>query len=121
MNLYTTSDGRRINQRQINNRRKWFYDKDRANVPGLCAGCGQRPPVDHDHTISQAKCKQLHKTELIFDPKNWVYSCRDCHRQWEAYKSGQWLQHDNAAARLLYLKEHDPQAYNSRINWDYKD
>lgn len=81
-----------------------------------CGGCGDEPN-DFDHTIAKARCKELHKTELIWSTLNQEFSCRLCHRQWEAYKSGDWINHRNVERRLAFLKEHDPEGYQKRIEF----
>lgn len=81
----------------------------------ICEGCGKQRAEHNDHTIAKARCKVIHKTELIWNPKNYVSSCSTCHRQWENFKSGEWIHHLNVEERLLFLKQHDPDGYNTRI------
>ena len=80
----------------------------------MCQCCQQEIAVDHDHTISQARCKTLHKTELIWDSDNWSSSCRECHKEWESYKSGRFEEHKNVIQRMLFVKEHDPEGFRKR-------
>lgn len=83
---------------------------------GLCEGCQEVRAVHNDHTIAKARCKVIHKTELIYDLNNFVDSCERCHKQWEAFKTGDYLLHKNVEQRLAYMKEHDPEGYNERIH-----
>jgi len=80
-----------------------------------CEGCMNAVAQDHDHTISQSRCKQIHKTELIIDRENIEFSCRECHDQWEGYKSGKFANHANAVKRMLYTKIHDAEGYMKRL------
>lgn len=89
--------------------------KHQDNPPGCCEACQERQAIHNDHTIAKARCKQIGKTELIYDPANFVDSCETCHRQWEAFKDGAWLLHKNCVQRLVYLREHDPDGYQRRI------
>lgn len=114
MNYYTTSDGERLTQRQINSKlaeaKKWSMQ----NFICECYG----PPWyanDCDHTISQKRCKELHKTELIWDYKNWSWSCRKAHEEWESYKSGAFQTHKNVFERMSFIHKHDPEGFMKRL------
>lgn len=89
---------------------------DCFNYNPVCECCQKAKANDHDHTIAQARCKVIHKVELIWNRDNWVYSCRKCHQEWESYKDGKWLDHKNAAHRMMFMKMHDTEGYNKRIN-----
>ena len=115
--MHECSDGSRVSQVTIDNR----YAKSRANkycdspVSLRCqAGCGQTGN-SNDHTIAQARCKHIHKTELIWNPNNYVWNCNNCHKQWENFKSGEWVHHANVEERLAFMKEHDPEGYRMRV------
>jgi hypothetical protein len=116
-NRYQCSDGTFVTQSQIDRRYKQAREEKYAGVFGTlpCEACGQ-PSHDNDHTIAQRRCKDIHKAELIWHPDNFPRSCRICHRQWESYQSGDWLEHRNAAERLAFLKEHDHEGYLIRVN-----
>jgi hypothetical protein len=70
---------------------------------------------DHDHTISQKRCKELGKTELIGDYENIEYSSRKAHMEWESYKSGLFVKHANFDRRMAFVKEHDPEGWEKRM------
>lgn len=112
-NYYNTSTGDRLTQRQINTRLTSSYKGMMEKY--ICEGCGSSRAVDHDHTISQKRCKELHKTELIWDEQNIAFSCRTCHLDWEAYKSGKFSFHANCEKRMLYLRDHDPEGFRKRL------
>lgn len=66
MNYYTCSDGEKVTQSQINSRlsraKKGFMERY------VCESCGRNGKTfaAWSHTISQKRCKELHKTELIW-------------------------------------------------------
>lgn len=117
-----TSDGERISQATIERR----YGEAKAAkwggsfCNGLCEACGQ-PGNDPDHTVAKARCKLLHKAELIYDPDNFPWSCRKCHGQWESYKSGLYLFHANVVPRMQYLYDHDPEGFVTRMETEHAD
>lgn len=80
-----------------------------------CSGCHSTYWDDHDHSISQKRCKQLGKPELITDLDNIEYSCRECHQNWESYKSGAFIKHKNFETRMAYVKKHDYETWTKRI------
>ncbi len=113
---YECSDGRKVSQATIDrNYSKSLNEKHAGCTMFICGGCGKLAH-HNDHTISKARCKQIHKTELIWNPENYVNSCHQCHSKWEGYKSGKYLEANNVIERLRFLKEHDPEGYKLRIN-----
>lgn len=116
-NMAFCSDGERVSQATIDRRLSQSYrDKYETNSGTIiCECCGKEPSVHNDHTIAQRRCKILHKTELIWNPENYVRSCERCHKQWEAFKAGDWCLHNNVGERLYFLKLHDREGYNIRI------
>jgi len=106
-NKYTCSNGDRVTQATINRRLTECYK--RMGDPRLPY------PVDHDHTISQARCKTLHKTELIWSPDNIEFSSREKHTEWEGYKSGKFAFHENVVNRMFFVKKHDREGFMKRL------
>lgn len=53
------------------------------------------------------------------DFDNIVYSSRKAHAEWESYKSGLFRNHANYKERMEFLKEHDPEGYQKRIQVVY--
>lgn len=98
---FTCSDGTKVSQSQINARL--------AKIPS-------KNGFDKDHTISQQRCKQLHKTELIWDIENIEYSTRQIHEEWERYHSGIFEEHKNVIKRMRYVKKHDPEMFKKRLD-----
>jgi len=80
----------------------------------MCEAYPELLAVDHDHTISQARCKQLHKTELIWNPDGIEFSSRIAHSEWESYRSGRFEEHANVIKRMLFVKKHDPEGFRKR-------
>jgi hypothetical protein len=114
-NKHKCSDGSYITESQI----RALYSrslkvKHAGQTVFVCSGCGCRA-VHNDHTIAKARCKEIHKTELIFNPDNFENSCAKCHAQWENFKSGDWINHHNVEKRLIFLKQHDPEGYTIRV------
>lgn len=112
-NHYTTSTGEKLTQKQINSRLSSTYKG--MMLKYICEGCGSSEAVDHDHTISQKRCKELHMTEKIWDEENISFSCRACHHQWESYKSGAFSNHLNCEKRMLYVAAHDREGFIKRL------
>lgn len=114
-NYYTTSTGARVTQRDINRHLSATYKG--MMVKYCCEACGTTNEIaTHDHTISQKRCKELHKTELIWEEKNIKFSCIPCHNEWESYKSGEFTHHRNVEDRMSYTLTHDEQGFMARID-----
>jgi hypothetical protein len=112
MNYYKTSDGRKVSQATIMRNLSISYQRYPEMHP--CEACGGEA-TEHSHIISQARCKLLHKTELIWSRENWFFSCRSCHMEWEAIKGGRWINFNNVTRLLAVLKRHDPEGYEKRM------
>ena len=81
-----------------------------------CEACGTTDALaTHDHTISQKRCKELQKSELIYSEENIKFSCIPCHNEWESYKSGAFSNHRNVEARMIYTLEHDQEGFIKRL------
>ncbi len=115
-NRYYCSDGRRVTEATIKtNYSASLRNKHAGQTVFVCGcGCGGRA-VHNDHTIAKARCKVILKTELIWHPDNYESSCEKSHREWEDYKTGLWINHQNVEKRLAFLKKHDPEGYIKRI------
>lgn len=120
---YHCSNGERVSQATIDKRRKEAYEKmAQEHSIAICGAYPDRLAKDHDHTISQARCKQLRKAELIWDTDNIEFSSREAHESWESYKSGIFEEHANVIRRMLFMKKHDPERFEKRMQClsDYK-
>ena len=110
------SNGDIVSQLNINNRladmRKDMMIKDLLTI---CQAY-QIEANDFDHTISQKRCKELNKTELIWNPDNISISSRLAHTEWENYASGEFEDHKNVVIRMKYVKLHDHEMFQKRFN-----
>lgn len=117
-NLYFTSTGERISEATIRHRYSVSIREKHVGYSSFtCQACLKAQAVHNDHTISRARCKELHKAELIYNPGNFEDSCANCHSEWETFKSGKWMDHKNVEKRLLFMKKHDPDGYNRRMEF----
>lgn len=117
---YFCSDGERVSQEYINKMLKKTYaliDYLRLNSenPKQCDAYPYLNWNEHDHTISQQRCKQLHKTELIWSIDNIEFSSRLAHTEWERLKSGLWEDHENCIKRMKYVALHDSETFEKRM------
>jgi len=89
-NKYLCSDGSKVTQAQIDNKRSEAYRNRYSDNPAIwCDGCGQRCQCSA-HIISQARCKQIGKTELIWTHENFFPSCFKCNAAIENPKGQEW-------------------------------
>lgn len=118
-NTYLCSDGNRVTQDYINKKLK--QARQRKGKKEGCAAFGDKysldlhGPIDNDHTISVDRCKEIGKTELIWALENMEHSSRVAHMAWESYKSGDFSFHLNVIKRMQYVKLHDPETFEKRI------
>lgn len=90
-----------------------IIDNEREPV---CQGCNRGDkPLSHSHTISQKKCKELGKVELIWDKDNIEIECfgskGDCHDIWERGSIIEKMKLRNFKRKLEYIEKHDPQRH----------
>ncbi len=115
-NRYFCSDGSRVTESTIQNKYSASLHEKHAGQTVFVCGCGcNGRAVHNDHTIAKARCKVIHKTELIWHPDNYESSCERAHKEWENFKSGAWIGHENVEKRLAFVKKHDPEGYTIRI------
>lgn len=104
-------------QAAINRQLHATYDKiDNSREP-VCEGCGRgNRPLSHSHTISQKRCKEIRKPELISDEKNIELECFGnldyCHDTWEHGSPEKKAKMLNYQRKIEYIKIHDPQNRN---------
>lgn len=116
LNRYDCSNGQKVSQATIDRKRSESHRKflELLGANPICEACQNERANDFDHTIAQARCKVIHKTELIWTMANQPMSCRNCHHQWENFKSGEYLNHKNYSERMDYLEQHDPEGFRIR-------
>lgn len=107
---YFCSDGTRVTQAMIDKK----YLQSRINrysdhVP-YCWGCGEAAQ-GNAHIIAQARCKVLHKTELIWDTRNYFPACNACNSAIENPKGEEWKNLKNIDYCLKWIKQEDPELF----------
>jgi len=111
-NKYYDSAGNAYTEAQI--RQRYNQEKYGFMPKYICECCGESQAFDPDHTISKARCKILHKVELIWLESNISWSCRKCHLEWESYKDGKFSHHNNAYERMLFTFIYDREGFTKR-------
>lgn len=111
-NTFLCSDGTRVTQAEINERRSAAYEKydtllDSGNK---CEGCGGIA-TNHAHIIPQSRCKKIGKTQLIWTLLNFFKSCNACNLAIENSKGKDWRYLKNIDHCLVFIKGHDPELY----------
>lgn len=112
MNLSYCSDGSRVSQTSIVSRyqaarRKRYSDSGTLS----CHGCGSMCNGSA-HIIAQARCKVLHKTELIWDTRNFFPACSQCNLAIENPKGEAWKSLRNIEYCLSWIEQNDTELYN---------
>jgi len=110
-NMAYCSNGERVSQNTIIARyreariRKYSYPNNLR-----CEGCGQ-PCNGSAHIIAQARCKILHKTELIWNPDNFFPACIKCNQSLENPKGQDWKKMRNIEKCLNFIEIHDAELF----------
>ena len=123
-NKYPCSDGERVTQSQINSRYAAICDAIKLEREPFCQGTGRTDlPLSFSHTISRKRCKEIGKSELIWDKHN--IEIESYHEPssnpiaaHNIYESGPWEQKLtllNIERKLLYIQTHDPEQFE-KIN-----
>jgi len=95
-----------------NGLREIYAEIDAERLP-VCQGCGCFDGhIAHSHTISQKRCKQLHKEHLITNKGNIELMCNKCHRVWETGKLILAQKLINCQSMIAFVKIHDTETYN---------
>ena len=92
------------------------YQKIDAEREPVCQGCGRsNKPLSHSHTISQKRCKEIGKKELIWDEDNIELECfgtnKSCHEIWEHGSIIQRMKLLNFDRKMEYLAKNDLQKH----------
>ena len=110
-NTAVTSDGERltegiIRQRYATSRRSKYGDQKVRK----CHGCGT-DCTGNAHIIAKARCKQIGKTELIWDKGNYFPACSACNQAIENPNGKAWKSLMNIDYCLSFIKLHDPELF----------
>lgn len=115
-NTWICSNGERVTQAEINQRRDASYKRKYTKGNSLkCEGCGADATCSC-HIIPQARCKQIGKTELIWDEVNYFPGCFDCNLAIENPKGEEWKQLKNKEQCLSVIENNDHELYQKFIN-----
>ena len=112
-NLFECSDGTKVRHAEINIRRSKAYviqSIDLRPHSDVCHGCGNLAQA-HAHIIPQARCKVIHKTELIWDTNNFFPACHECNLALENPKGHVWKSLKNIEKCLSFMAQHDPELF----------
>lgn len=121
---YRCSDGTLVSQVEIKWRLSITTDKIKESRLPICQGLGKGGvPLSFSHTISQARCKELGKTELIWDEDNIeleefqapTSNPTAAHNIWEVGSIEKKISLLNFERKLKYICIHDPQEYNKLV------
>ena len=104
-------------QSKVKNELREIYAEIDAERLPVCQGCGcSDGHIAHSHTISQKRCKQLHKEHLIIDKGNIELMCNKCHHVWETGKLVLAQKLINCQSMIAFVKIHDTETYNKIIS-----
>jgi hypothetical protein len=82
---YKTSTGEEVTQATIDKRRGEAYRSAYGGrATPICKGCAKERAQGSSHIVSQKRCKELHKTELIWFRLNFFPACHRCNSRWES-------------------------------------
>lgn len=121
---YRTSSGELVSQAEIKWRLCITTDKIKQVRPPICEGLGRGGlPLSFSHTISQARCKELGKTELIWDEGNIELESFEAptsnpvmaHNIWESPYIERKIMLLNFERKLTYIKQHDEETYTKLV------
>ena len=124
---YRCSDGSLVSEVQIKRKYAEICDTIMLEREPICEGCGRsNRPLSRSHTISRPDCKNLGKSELIWDESNIELECYEergsnpvaCHNIFEDGTFEQKSQLLNWKRKVAIIKEHDPEGYG-RIPEEY--
>jgi hypothetical protein len=103
MIYYKTSSGERVSEATIKKRLSEAYRQQYDGKPHPCCDeTGVRAECS-SHIISQKRCKELHKAELIWNPSNFFPATYVVNSRWES--NDKTLRNYNQY--LAFVEEHD--------------
>lgn len=110
-NTWACSDGTRVTQKEINdNLTEAYRIKYTKGNSMTCEGCGGWADSSA-HIIAKARCKQIRKTELIWNPDNFFPACFECNAAIENPKGQEWKTLKNIDQCIQFIYEHDKELY----------
>lgn len=108
-NTFLCSDGTKVTQKEIDHNRSAAYKvKYRDNPHPIDEGFREKRAQCTAHIISQARCKQIGKTELIWDIDNMFPATFESNQAIENPKGEAWKKLHNITQCLAFIEKHDP-------------
>jgi 5-methylcytosine-specific restriction endonuclease McrA len=119
-NTFLCSDGTRVTQAEIDAKLKEAYQVKYTISPWMtCEGCGEWADSSA-HIIAKSRCKQLHKTELVWCPENFFPACYSCNSAIESPKGGKWKVLRNIDKCMEFVRIHDKELFQKFLNNGYQ-
>lgn len=109
--MYFCSDGSRVSDATIKKRLSDAYRSRYSDFHPRCEETGL-PAQGSSHIVSQKRCKELHKCEMIWNPKNFFPATHDVNSRWESND----VTLRNYWTYMDVVKEIDPVGYQKRLN-----
>lgn len=117
---YRCSNGNTVSQAEIQRRYAITLDAIKLEREPVCQGTGKNNyPLSPSHTISQKRCKEIGKSELIWDPGNIEIEGYHepsskpiaAHNIWEVGSIEQKKSLLNWDRKIEFIRTHDPEQY----------
>lgn len=110
--VYYCSNGETVTQAEIDKRRSEAYRiKYQDNHCPIDEGFREQRAQCTAHIIPQYRCKQLKKTELIWDIDNMFAATHESNRAIENPKGQEWKRLKNIQYCLNFIEKHDLELY----------
>jgi len=111
-NYYKCSNGEKVSEATIKARLSAAYREYYLFEPmGICEGCNQLLATCTAHIVPKAICKQVGRTELIWNPMNWFRSCFGCNSIAENPSSEEIKNLKNYDRIVEVTRQLDPERY----------
>lgn len=111
MNKYRCSNGELVSEATIKKNLSKAYRDKYGTQFATCEETGEQAQGS-SHIVSQKRCKQLHKTELIWNPRNFFPATYVTNSRWESNDSTL----RNYEEYMKIVEEFDPEGYRKRRN-----
>jgi len=110
------SDGTKVSQYYIDQRRGEALKAMYGDIgKPIDAGFREQRATCTAYIISQSRCKQLGKTELIWDIENMFPATWESNRAIENPKGQEWKRLHNKAYCLSFIQKHDSELYQKFV------
>jgi len=114
---YFCSNGSRVSEATIKSNLSKAYRKAyEGEGTQICRGCGEKVAQGSGHLIPKARLKQLHLTELIWNPRLFLPMCYCCNGFCENVTSQAFRELLCYERCMEVLEKYDPERYQKAIN-----